>query len=245
MTDPVNHKANHGRAPVGHTFDQELLSWLGNEDPERQAHDAELLRTIAQQFAMGFDALSNIGPAVTIFGSARTGPEHPTYELVRSVARALGEAGYAIITGGGPGLMEAANRGARDVGATSIGCNIELPHEQGSNPYVDISLNFHHFFARKVMFVRYAQAFVVAPGGFGTLDELFEVLTLIQTGNVRNFPAVLIGDGEWEGMLSWLRERALPDGRIDSDDLTGLHISTDPDEIVQIVQQSRRLAESE
>jgi uncharacterized protein (TIGR00730 family) len=245
MTDPVNHKANHGRAPVGHTFDQELLSWLGNEDPERQAHDAELLRTIAQQFAMGFGALSNIGPAVTIFGSARTGPEHPTYQLVRSVARALAEAGYAIITGGGPGLMEAANRGARDVGATSIGCNIELPHEQGSNPYVDISLNFHHFFARKVMFVRYAQAFVVAPGGFGTLDELFEVLTLIQTGNVRNFPAVLIGDGEWEGMLSWLRERALPDGRIDSDDLTGLHISTDPDEIVRIVGESRRLAESE
>jgi hypothetical protein len=193
---------------------------------------------------MGFDALSNIGPAVTIFGSARVSPEHPTYELVRSVAVALGRAGYAIITGGGPGLMEAANRGARDAGATSIGCNIELPHEQGSNPYVDLDLQFHHFFARKVMFVRYAQAFVVAPGGFGTLDELFEVLTLIQTGTVRNFPAILIGDGEWEGMLEWLRERALPDGRIDSDDLTGLHISTDPAEIVAIVEQSRRLAES-
>jgi uncharacterized protein (TIGR00730 family) len=194
---------------------------------------------------MGFDALSNIGPAVTIFGSARTGPEHPSYELVRSVAAALGHAGYAIITGGGPGLMEAANRGARDAGATSIGCNIELPHEQGSNRYVDISLNFHHFFARKVMFVRFAQAFVVGPGGFGTLDELFEVLTLIQTGTVQNFPAVLIGDGEWEGMLSWLRQRALPDGRIDSDDLTGLHISTEPGEIVRIVEQSRRLAESQ
>jgi uncharacterized protein (TIGR00730 family) len=245
MTEATNHKADHGRAPGAHTFDQELLSWLGNATPERRAHDAELLRTIAQEFAMGFDALSNIGPAVTIFGSARTGPEHPAYQLVRSVATALGQAGYAIITGGGPGLMEAANRGARDAGATSIGCNIELPHEQGANPYVDISLNFHHFFARKVMFVRYAQAFVVAPGGFGTLDELFEVLTLIQTGTVQNFPAVLIGDGEWEGMLSWLRERALPDGRIDSDDLTGLHISTDPDEIVRIVEQSRRLAESQ
>jgi uncharacterized protein (TIGR00730 family) len=245
MTEATNHKADHVRSPGAHTFDQELLSWLGNATPERRAHDAELLRTIAQEFAMGFDALSNIGPAVTIFGSARTGPEHPSYELVRSVAAALGQAGYAIITGGGPGLMEAANRGARDAGATSIGCNIELPHEQGANPYVDISLNFHHFFARKVMFVRYAQAFVVAPGGFGTLDELFEVLTLIQTGTVQNFPAVLIGDGEWEGMLSWLRERALPDGRIDSDDLTGLHISTDPDEIVRIVEQSRRLAESQ
>ncbi len=228
MHDPVNHKADPGRSPVGRTFDQELLSWLGNVTPERQAHDAVLLRTIAQEFAMGFDALSNIGPAVSIFGSARTGPEHPTYELVRSVAAALGKAGYAIITGGGPGLMEAANRGARDAGATSIGCNIELPHEQGSNPYLDISLNFRHFFARKVMFVRYAQAFVFAPGGFGTLDELFEVLTLIQTGTVSNFPAILIGDSEWDGLLDWLRTRALPDGRIDSDDLTGLHVSTDP-----------------
>jgi len=245
MTDPVNHKADHGRSPVGHTFDQELLAWLGNQAPHQQARDAELVRRIAQEFAMGFDALSNIGPAVTIFGSARTGPEHPTYQLVRSVAAALGEAGYAIITGGGPGLMEAANRGARDAGAKSIGCSIELPHEQGSNPYLDISLNFHHFFARKVMFVRYAQAFVVAPGGFGTLDELYEVLTLIQTGTVQNFAAVLIGDGEWDGMISWLRERALPDGRIDSDDLTGLHISTDPDEIVRIVEESRRLAESQ
>jgi uncharacterized protein (TIGR00730 family) len=231
--------------PVHHTFDQELLSWFGNEAPHTFEHDAELVRQIAQEFAMGFDALSDIGPAVTIFGSARTGPEHPTYELVRSVAAALGRAGNAIITGGGPGLMEAANRGARDAGATSIGCSIELPHEQGSNPYVGIDLRFHHFFARKVMFVRYAQAFVVAPGGFGTLDELFEVLTLIQTSTVQNFPAILIGDGEWDGLLSWLRERALPDGRIDSDDLAGLHISADPQEIVRIVEQSRCLAESQ
>lgn len=244
MTDPVNHSGDRSRSAAAQTFDQELLSWLGSESPEKREHDAELLRTIAQEFAMGFDALSNIGPAVTIFGSARTGSEHPTYRLVRSVAAALGEAGYAIITGGGPGLMEAANRGARDAGATSIGCNIELPHEQGSNSYVDISLRFHHFFARKVMFVRYARAFVVAPGGFGTLDELYEVLTLIQTGTVRNFPAILVGDGEWEGMLAWLRERALPDGRIDSDDLTGLHVSADPEEIVRIVERSRRLAES-
>jgi uncharacterized protein (TIGR00730 family) len=231
--------------PVNHTFDQELLSWLGNEAPDTREHDAELVRQIAQQLAMGFDALSDIGPAVTIFGSARVGPEHPTYKLVRSVAAALGEAGNAIITGGGPGLMEAANRGARDAGAKSIGCNIELPHEQGSNPYVELSLRFHHFFARKVMFVRYAQAFVVAPGGFGTLDELFEVLTLIQTATVQNFPAILIGDGEWDGLLSWLRERALPDGRIDSDDLAGLYVSTDPQEIVRIVERSRRLAESQ
>ncbi|HEX3617073.1 MAG TPA: TIGR00730 family Rossman fold protein [Solirubrobacteraceae bacterium] len=244
MSDDIRHGPGFDESGWQQTYDQELLSWLGNETPERQAHDVGLLRHVAQEFAMGFDALSNIGPAVTIFGSARTGPDHPTYRLVRSVAAALGEAGNAIITGGGPGLMEAANRGARDAGAVSIGCNIELPHEQGSNPYVDVSLRFHHFFARKVMFVRYAQAFVVAPGGFGTLDELFEVLTLIQTGTVQNFPAILIGDGEWDGMLGWLRERALPDGRIDSDDLTGLHVSTDPQEIVRIVEHSRRLAES-
>jgi hypothetical protein len=244
MDESVSHEREPWRSASSQTFDQELLSWLGNESPERREHDAELLRTIAQEFAMGFDALSNIGPAVTIFGSARVSPEHPTYQLVRSVAAALGRAGYAIITGGGPGLMEAANRGARDAGARSIGCNIELPHEQGSNPYVELDLQFHHFFARKVMFVRYAQAFVVAPGGFGTLDELYEVLTLIQTGTVRNFPAILIGDGEWEGMLDWLSTRALPDGRIDSDDLTGLHITADPREIVEIVERSRRLAES-
>jgi hypothetical protein len=229
----------------GLTFDQELLSWLGNETALKQTKDAELLRRITQEFAMGFDALSNIGPAVTIFGSARTQPEHPTYELVRSIAAALGNAGYAIITGGGPWLMEAANRGARDAGATSIGCSIELPHEEGSNRYVDISLRFHHFFARKVMFVRYAQAFVIAPGGFGTLDELFELLTLIQTATVRDFPAVLIGDSEWDGMLDWLRTTALPDGRIDSDDLTGLYVTAEPQEVVRIVQHNRgRLAES-
>ena len=244
MTSSWKH-AHDAEPPREPTFDQELLSLLGDETPGERTKDTDLLRRIAAEFAMGFDALSNIGPAVTIFGSARTGPEHPTYQLVRSVAAALGEAGYAIITGGGPGLMEAANRGARDAGATSIGCNIELPHEQGSNPYLDISLRFHHFFARKVMFVRYAQAFVFGPGGFGTLDELFELLTLIQTGNVQNFPAVLIGDGEWDGMLDWLRERALPDGRIDTDDLEGLHVAADAKAVVRIVEQSRRSAESQ
>jgi hypothetical protein len=241
MSTSVNDEPSDGQ-----TFDQELLSWLGNETPQKRTKDAELLRRVAQEFAMGFDALSNIGPAVTIFGSARTQPEHPTYQLVRSIAAALGNAGYAIITGGGPGLMEAANRGARDAGATSIGCNIELPHEEGSNPYVDINLHFRHFFARKVMFVRYAQAFVIAPGGFGTLDELFELLTLIQTGTVRDFPAVLIGDSEWDGLLDWLRTTALPDGRIDSDDLTGLYVAADPQEVVRIVEHSRgRLADAE
>jgi uncharacterized protein (TIGR00730 family) len=243
MAEPVKPEPD-GTPPAALTFDQELLSWLGNEPPSERAYDAELLRTIAQEFAMGFDALSKLGPAVTIFGSARTAPSHPTYALVRSVAAALGEAGFAIITGGGGGLMEAANRGARDAGATSVGCNIELPREQHLNPYVDIALQFRHFFARKVMFVRYAQAFVVAPGGFGTLDELFEVLTLIQTATVKHFPAVLIGDGQWAGLLRWLREQALPDGRIDSDDLAGLHVADDPQEVVRIVERRRRMAES-
>ncbi len=223
--------------PPPQTFDQELLFWLGDESPRERAHDAELLRQIAAEFAMGFDALAGLGPAVTVFGSARTDAGHPTYTLVRSVAAALGEAGYAIITGGGGGMMEAANRGARDVGATSVGCNIELPREQRLNPYVDIALQFRHFFARKVMFVRYAQAFVIAPGGFGTLDELFEVLTLIQTATVRHFPAVLIGDGEWDGMLRWLRDGALRDHRIESEDLEGLHVTADPRQVVEIVER--------
>lgn len=164
---------------------------------------------------------------------------------MRSVAAALGHAGYTIITGGGPGLMEAANRGARDAGATSIGCNIELPHEQGSNQYVDVSLRFRHFFARKVMFVRYAQAFVVAPGGFGTLDELFEVLTLTQTATVKRFPAILLGDGEWDGLITWLRRFALADGRIVPADVDDLHLTSDPAEVVRLVssgaQAARRL----
>ena len=145
-----------------------------------------------------------------------------------------------MITGGGGGLMEAANRGARDVGALSIGCNIELPREQQVNPYVDIALNFRHFFARKVMFVRYATAFVIGPGGFGTLDELFESLTLIQTATIRHFPVVLVGDGEWDGLLRWLSEHALADGRIERSELTLLHAISDPDEAVELVTRAHR-----
>ena len=173
-----------------------------------------------------------------MFGSARTPREHPDYALVREVAARLGRGGYAIITGGGPGLMEAANRGARDAGATSIGCNIELPREQALNDYLDIGMRFGHFFARKVMFVRYASAFVIAPGGFGTLDELFESLTLIQTATIRHFPVILIGD-EWDGLLAWLRERALADGRIAAGDLDLLKLADDPEEVCAIVDAAR------
>ena len=220
------------------TFDEELFLWLDDEPAPVRAADAARIRDIASEFARGFDALAGLGRAVTVFGSARTPEDHPNYALVREVARALGHAGYAIITGGGPGLMEAANRGARDAGAKSVGCNIELPHEQPPNPYLDIQLRFRHFFARKVMFVRYACAFVIAPGGFGTLDELFESLTLIQTDTIHHFPVILLGDGEWEGLFAWLRERALADHRIGARDLEHLHFVSDPAEIRGIVDRA-------
>jgi uncharacterized protein (TIGR00730 family) len=221
------------------TFDEELFMWLGDEPPSVRAADAERIRDIASEFAMGFAALAGVKRAVTVFGSARTPPEHPHYALVRNVSAHLGSAGYAIITGGGPGLMEAANRGARDAGAMSIGCNIELPHEQLSNPYLDVQLRFRHFFARKVMFIRYASAVVIAPGGFGTLDELFELLTLIQTATIRHFPVILLGDGEWDGLLSWLRAAVLAAGRIDARDLHLVHVASRATEIVSIVDRAR------
>lgn len=220
------------------TFDQDLLSTLEQLPPELRASDGELIREIASEFASGFATLAGIGPAVTVFGSARTPPEHPDYALAREVGARLGRAGYAVVTGGGPGSMEAANRGARDVGALSIGCNIELPDEQELNPYVDIGLRFRHFFARKVMFVRYATAFVICPGGYGTLDELFEALTLIQTRTIEHFPVILLGEEEWDGLLVWLRERVLPQGRIDERDLALLHVVRTPSEVVPIVDAS-------
>jgi uncharacterized protein (TIGR00730 family) len=217
------------------TLDAELLLWLGDEPPEVRLADADRVREIAAEFAGGFAALARMPRAVTVFGSARTPPDHPDYALVRDVAGALGRAGYAIITGGGPGLMEAANRGASEVGTLSVGCNIELPHEQRLNDYVDIGLRFRHFFARKVMFVRYACAFVIGPGGFGTLDELFEALTLIQTATIRHFPVILLGDGEWEGLLEWLRLRALSGHRVDAADLDLLHVAREPAEVCALV----------
>jgi uncharacterized protein (TIGR00730 family) len=221
------------------TFDEELFAWLGDEPEDVRAADAERIRAIAAEFAMGFDRLSGVGPAVTVFGSARTPPEHPHYGLMVSVGAALGRAGFAVITGGGGGLMEAANRGAKQVGALSVGCNIELPREQRQNEYVDIALRFRHFFARKVMFVRYASAFVIGPGGFGTLDELFEALTLIQTNTIRHFPAVLVGEGEWDGLIEWLKAKALTDRRIEPRDLAHIHVASEPEEVAQIVGAAR------
>jgi uncharacterized protein (TIGR00730 family) len=222
------------------TFDQELLMWLEDEPPEVRAADAARVREIAAEVAMGFEALSSIGPAVTVFGSARTPREDPHYALARELGASLGAAGYAVITGGGGGIMEAANRGARDAGALSVGCNIELPREQRLNGYVDIGLRFRHFFARKVMFIRYASAFVVCPGGLGTLDELFEALTLIQTHTIRHFPVILLGAKEWDGLLQWLRAGPLADGRIDEADLDLMHVIGSPREASAIIDAAQR-----
>jgi uncharacterized protein (TIGR00730 family) len=222
------------------TFDEELLRWLGDEPQQARAADAGRVRDIAGELARGFDALASVGPAVTVFGSARTPPGHPHYELVRELGASLARAGYAVITGGGPGLMEAANRGAREAGGLSIGCNIELPREQAPNPFIDVGLRFRHFFARKVMFVRYACAFVIGPGGYGTLDELFEALTLIQTETIRHFPVILLGDGEWRGLLDWLRAGALADGRIEAEDLAVIHVVERPAQVCAIVGAARQ-----
>jgi uncharacterized protein (TIGR00730 family) len=221
------------------TFDQQLLSWLGDEPEAIRRADADRVREIAAEFATGFDRLARIGPAVTVFGSARTRPEDPNYRLMRNIGATLGRAGYAVITGGGPGLMEAANRGARDAGALSIGCNIELPREQRMNDYLDLELRFRHFFARKVMFVRYASAFVIGPGGFGTLDELFEALTLIQTSTIQHFPVILVGEDDWSGLLQWLRDVGLAARRIDPPDLTQMRIARDPEQVLGIVDAAR------
>jgi uncharacterized protein (TIGR00730 family) len=193
--------------------------------------DAARIERIQAELRMGFDALAHVGAAASFFGSARTSPDDPEYALARETAQIVGEAGMAIITGGGPGTMEAANRGAREAGALSIGLNIELPFEQGLNPYCDIGLEFHYFFARKVMFVRYASAFVVFPGGYGTLDELFESLTLIQTGKVRYFPVVLVGSDYWGGLVDWMRERLVGEGKISAADLDLLCVTDDPLEV--------------
>ncbi len=197
---------------------------------------------ILSEFVEGFDAMARVGPAITVFGSARTKPDDPVYELARGIGYRLAKAGYAVITGGGPGAMEAANRGCREGGGLSVGCNIELPHEQGLNPYVDLGVEFRYFFVRKVMFVKYADGFVILPGGFGTMDELFEALTLIQTRRVRHFPVILVGSAYWAGLLDWVRSTLLPAGAVSEADIELLTITDDPDEAVAML---RRFSEAD
>ena len=189
---------------------------------------------IAEEFLEGFEAVERIGrPAITVFGSARVREGHPAYTAAREAGRRLAEAGFAVVTGGGPGVMEAANRGAREAGGLSVGFNIELPHEQGSNAYLDIGLTFHHFYARKVMFVKAAEGFLIFPGGFGTLDELFESLTLIQTGKVLHFPVVLFDSAYWKPMLDWIEGRLLADGMISPEDLALLGVTDSVEDAVE------------
>jgi uncharacterized protein (TIGR00730 family) len=187
------------------------------------------------EFVAGIDALSHIGPAVSIFGSARLSSDSPYYAAARETARLLGEGGFAIITGGGPSIMEAANRGASEAGVRSVGCNIELPLEQGINEYVGVPVNFRYFFVRKTMFVKYSEGFVIFPGGFGTLDELFEALVLIQTHKLRNFPVVLFGSSYWAGLLSWMKDTMLPADTIEEADLELLRMTDAPEEVARIV----------
>jgi uncharacterized protein (TIGR00730 family) len=201
---------------------------------------------IASEFLAGFQAVDSIDrPAVAVFGSARVLHDSPIYDAAREVGKCFAEKGFAVVTGGGPGVMEAANRGARDAGGLSVGFNIRLPHEQLANSYCDISLTFKHFYARKTMFVKAAEGFVVFPGGFGTMDELFEALTLIQTGKIEHFPLVLVDSDYWEEMLDWVREELLEDGMIAAADLELMTVTDDPLEAVSIVAGAyeRRLAE--
>jgi uncharacterized protein (TIGR00730 family) len=216
------------------TLDEEIIA--AQEAAVRSTlTDEDRLERITEELRMGFDALAGVGAAASFFGSARTRPDDPEYARARETARLVGESGLAVITGGGPGIMEAANRGATDAGACSIGLNIELPFEQGGNPYCDISLEFHYFFARKIMFVRYASGFVVFPGGYGTMDELFEALTLTQTGKITEFPVILFGSDYWGGLVDWLRERMLAEANVGPDDLEMFSVVDEPAEVRELL----------
>jgi len=200
---------------------------------------------IIGEFVEGVDSLHGIGPAVTIFGSARTRPEHPYYKKAEEIAFRLGKAGYAVITGGGGGIMEAANRGAKKGGAKSIGLNINIPFEQIPNDYADIKLEFKYFFIRKVMFIKYAMAYVIIPGGFGTLDEMFEAITLIETQRIKPLPVILVDSGYWKGLLDWIKSRLLKEKMISQKDLDILRIIDDPCEIVDIIEKFHKKHENQ
>ena len=224
-------------APPGATQDDQLL-----ESPrldEFTHTDTWRVFRIMGEFVEGFDDLATLTRGISIFGSARTTPDDPDYKAAEETAALLVRAGFAVITGGGPGIMEAGNRGAFQAGGTSVGCNIELPFEQKPNPYQTLSLKFKYFFVRKMMFVKYSQAFIIFPGGFGTLDELFESLTLIQTHKIRDFPVVMFGSRYWGGLMDWIREVALKEGKVSAADLQLLHLTDSPAEVVQIISDSQ------
>ncbi len=232
----IGPRADRSRAPGRRaTEDQRFLRRPAR--PEFLDTDPWRTLRILSEFVEGFDALATVGPAVSVFGSARFGEDHPDYALGREIGRQLAEAGYAVITGGGPGVMEAANRGCQEGGGLSVGCNIELPHEQSINPYVDLGVEFRYFFARKTMFVKYSDGFVILPGGFGTLDELFEALTLIQTAKIQHFPVVLVGTKYWRGLVDWVQDTLLPGGAIAAADRDLLQLTDDAGEVVRILEE--------
>ena len=225
---------------IGHATEDERL--LGSAEPSYDFTQSDPWRVfrIMGEFVEGFDTLAKVGPAVAVFGSARVPPDHPQYLAAERTGHLLAEAGFAVITGGGPGIMEAANKGARDSGGLSIGCNIELPFEQGTNAYVEVAINFRYFFVRKTMFVKYSEAFIIFPGGFGTMDELFEALTLIQTGKIRDFPVVLFGTDYWGGMIDWIRRVMLEEGKISTNDVSLLFATDSPEEAVRVILEAPR-----
>ena len=224
------------------TTDQRLLDSRG---PSDWVHtDPWRVLRIQAEFVEGFGMLAELPRAVTVFGSARTGRDHPEYQLGRQLGSALAKAGFAVVTGGGPGTMEAVNRGCSDAGGLSVGLGIELPFEQGLNPWVDLGINFRYFFARKTMFVKYSQAFVCLPGGFGTLDELFEALTLVQTKKVTKFPVVLLGSEYWGGLYDWLKTTVLDSGKIGDKDIALVHVTDDIDDAVEVVNEAYRAWEA-
>jgi uncharacterized protein (TIGR00730 family) len=230
----LDRAAKTGRA----TEDRKLLSWT---DPERKRaaayteSDPWRVMRITSEFVQGFDALAEVGPAVSVFGSARIGRNDPMYATAREVGKLLAEAGFATITGGGPGIMEAANRGAMDADGLSVGANIQLPFEQGLNRWVNLPMNFRYFMVRKTIFVKYSAGFINFPGGFGTLDELFEALTLIQTGKLGTFPVVLFGSEYWGGLVRWIEETLVAEGKVAPDDRNLLTVTDDPTEAVSLM----------
>src|SRR6476646_2306341 len=229
-------KQTERKAP-GSTQDEQLLE---SPRPDEFTHtDPWRVFRIMGEFVEGFDELASLSRGIAIFGSARTKSDDPDYQAAQETGALLAAQGFAVITGGGPGIMEAANRGAFDAGGLSIGCNIELPFEQKPNAYQTLSLTFKYFFVRKMMFVKYSLAFVIFPGGFGTFDELFEALTLIHTKKIRNFPIVWFGSSYWGAMLDWLREEVLRGGKIAEHDLDLFHITDSPAEVVEIVTRSQ------
>jgi len=239
MPDDAYDPSKHPRRPFPRekeTEDERLLQTVEElEAIEAIGKDSWRVFRIMGEFVEGFEEMGRIGIGVSIFGSARVTEEDPMYQKCVETAQRLGEAGFSIITGGGPGMMEAANRGAQLAEVPSVGCNIELPFEQESNAFLDHSIDFRYFFVRKTMFVKYACGFVIFPGGFGTMDELFEALTLIQTSKVRNFPVVLVGAEYWRGLMDWIRERMLVEGKIADEDLDLIYITDDPQAVADHV----------